>query len=157
MISHTFHPTALIAPRGFISLTVSAAYDNRTTSEQEQQKQQGATQGFITVQIPLTASSSSTPSALQEKIKSSAPRRTIFAHYASVERVELLAAPSPAPTSSDTTSPRQILWTMATTSNAGGSIPQWVQRSWAMGGVPRAVVADVGLFIGWIGQRRQTS
>lgn len=46
---------------------------------------------------------------------------------------------------------------MATTSNAGGSIPQWVQRNWTLGGVPKAVVADVGLFIGWTMRRRETA
>jgi hypothetical protein len=43
---------------------------------------------------------------------------------------------------------------MATTSEAGGKIPQWVQRNWTLGGVPRAVVADVGLFIGWVMKKR---
>jgi hypothetical protein len=43
---------------------------------------------------------------------------------------------------------------MATTSEAGGKIPQGVQRNWTLGGVPRAVVADVGLFIGWVMKKR---
>jgi hypothetical protein len=102
--------------------------------------------GFITVQIPLHPDPSSTPSELHQKITSSAPRRTIFANYASVERVSLLP-----------NEPRSIEWTMATTSDAGGSIPQWVQRSWTLGGVPRAVVADVGLFMGWTMRRRGAS
>lgn len=156
MITHTFHPGALIAPRAFVSLTISAAYNKRTDkpSGEEQQEQNP---GFITIQIPLTATASSTPATLQEKIKSAAPRRTIFAHYASVERVELLPSSSNnAEASSESTSRRYVHWTMATTSDAGGSIPQWVQRSWTMGGVPRAVVADVGLFMKWTGERRQS-
>lgn len=54
-------------------------------------------------------------------------------------------------------SPPLIQWTMATTSDAGGLIPQWVQRNWTLGGVPRAVVADVGLFIDWSTKRRALS
>lgn len=48
-----------------------------------------------------------------------------------------------------------IEWTMATASSAGGMIPKRVQRSWRLGGVPRAVVADVGLFIGWVARERE--
>jgi hypothetical protein len=141
LITHSFNPSALISPRSFISLTISAAYDSLTQSEQQSPRK-----GFITVQIPLKADPSSTPSGIHQKITSSAPRRTVFANYASVERVALLP-----------TEPQTIEWTMATTSDAGGSIPQWVQRNWTLGGVPRAVVADVGLFIGWTMRRRGSS
>lgn len=160
MITHTFHPSALISPRSFTSLTISAAYDNwpshvpETLSGQNQQKT--PTKGFLTVQLPLCATPSTTPTALHQKISSTVPRRTIFANYASIERVTLLSNPAPAPT--ETQSPSQsIEWTMATTSDAGGSIPQWVQRNWTLGGVPKAVVADVGLFIGWTMRRRGSS
>ncbi|KAJ5903826.1 hypothetical protein N7504_006209 [Penicillium tannophilum] len=140
LITHTFHPGALIAPRSFISLTISAAYDNP-------QLAQGApSKGFVTVQIPLQSTPSSTPDDLHQRIVSAVPKRTIFANYASVEQVNLLPPGDSGPSS--------IEWTMATTSDAGGSIPQWVQRNWTMGGVPRAVVADVGLFIGWTMRRR---
>ncbi|KAJ5806235.1 uncharacterized protein N7503_003837 [Penicillium pulvis] len=140
LITHTFHPGALIAPRSFISLTISAAYDNP-------QLAQGApSKGFVTVQIPLQSNPSSTPDDLHQKIVSAVPKRTIFANYASVEQVNLLPPGD--------NGPSRIEWTMATTSDAGGSIPQWVQRNWTMGGVPRAVVADVGLFIGWTMRRR---
>ncbi|OOQ90873.1 hypothetical protein PEBR_02956 [Penicillium brasilianum] len=162
LITHTFHPSALIAPRSFISLTISAAHDNlpprssQTTTPTQSQEQNG--QGFFTIQIPLHSEASSTPQALHQKITASIPKRAIFANYASVERVELI----PAAHSTDQPSAEQqsqsqsrIKWTMATTSDAGGSIPQWVQRSWALGGVPRAVVADVGLFIEWTTRRRQ--
>ncbi|RAL06263.1 SRPBCC family protein [Aspergillus ibericus CBS 121593] len=124
MITHTFHPTALIAPRSFIVLVVSADRDRD--------------QGFVTVQIPLTVDSS--PQSVRQKIAASAPRNAIFASYASVEQV--VAAPE------------GLQWTMATTSDAGGAIPRWIQRSWTMGGVPKAVVADVGLFLGWTARRR---
>ncbi|KAJ5127424.1 hypothetical protein N7448_008203 [Penicillium atrosanguineum] len=141
IITHSFHPSALISPRSFISLTISAAYNSPTQSEQ-----QTPLKGFITVQVPLSSDPSSTPSEIHQKITSSAPRRAIFANYASVERVSILP-----------TEPNSIEWTMATTSDAGGSIPQWVQRNWTLGGVPRAVVADVGLFVGWTMRQRGSS
>ncbi|KAL4889271.1 hypothetical protein BDV59DRAFT_210455 [Aspergillus ambiguus] len=146
MITHTFHPTALISPRTFLVLAVSA---DRVDSD-------GDTQipSFVTVQIPLVAQSASesesdsgsdsVPVALREKIATAAPRRAVFASYASVERVVCR----------DRDRTGDVEWTMATTSEAGGAIPQWVQRSWTMGGVPRAIVADVGLFIRWIAARR---
>lgn len=95
------------------------------------------------MQIPLTHQpADSIPEDLRKKITSSVPRDTVFAAYASVEQVVSL------PTG-------ELEWIMATTSNAGGLIPQWVQRSWTLGGVPKAVVADVGLFIGWTGRNRR--
>lgn len=146
LITHTFHPTALISPRSFLSLSISAAYNNQLTHTQTQP--QSPTKGFITAQIPLRSTAAATPDALHEKILATVPRKTVFANYASVERVTLL------PVQSSQHGPRRIEWTMATTSDAGGSIPQWVQRNWTLGGVPRAVVADVGLFIGWTMARR---
>ncbi|KAJ5675784.1 hypothetical protein N7462_008681 [Penicillium macrosclerotiorum] len=141
LITHTFRPSALIAPRSFITLAISAAYDTPQKS-------------FCTVQIPLRADSSSTPETILRQISSSVPKKAIFASYASVERVRLL---STTPSSQSLADPPRIEWTMATTSDAGGSIPQWVQRSWTLGGVPRAVVADVGLFIGWTMRRRNST
>ncbi|KAK1140641.1 hypothetical protein N8T08_010038 [Aspergillus melleus] len=128
MITHTFHPTALISPRFFISLSISARHSEQTAS------------GFVTVQIPLTHRRGLVPDALRAKITASAPRGTIFASYASVEQV--------------VSAEGRVEWTMATTSDAGGAIPQWVQRSWTLGGVPKAIVADVGLFIAWTARRR---
>ncbi|GLI81778.1 hypothetical protein PoHVEF18_010168 [Penicillium ochrochloron] len=161
LITHTFHPSALIAPRTFTSLTISAAYDGlpSTTSPAPTQSQEEHRQGFLTVQIPLHPAISSTPQALHQKITASVPKRTIFANYASIERVELLPAvrSTDQPSTTESQAQSRIQWTMATTSDAGGSIPQWVQRSWALGGVPRAVVADVGLFIGWTMRRREST
>lgn len=139
MITHTFKPGALISPRTFISLVISA-YEPQLDDHQP---------GFYTIQIPLSFKTAS--SSLKEKIKSVVPKNTIFAHYASVEHVVLL----PTSESANEQHQRQIEWTMATTSDAGGLIPQWVQRSWTMGGVPKAVVADVGLFLGWTDRQRR--
>lgn len=98
------------------------------------------------------------PDALKQKILTTVPKNTVFARYASVERVRLLPPAAPAPgAATDTnnnTDGNRIEWIMATTSDAGGKIPQWVQRSWTMGGVPKAVVADVGLFLGWVDKKR---
>ncbi|KAE8348372.1 hypothetical protein BDV28DRAFT_94023 [Aspergillus coremiiformis] len=129
LITHTFHPTILISPRSFIVLAISACLP---ISRGE---------GFMTVQIPLTLEpADSAPSLVREKVIASAPRNTIFASYASVEQVVAISD--------------RVEWTMATTSDAGGAIPQWIQRSWTLGGVPKAIVADVGLFIDWTTQKR---
>ncbi|EAW11806.1 SRPBCC family protein [Aspergillus clavatus NRRL 1] len=148
LITHKFHPSVLISPRTFISLLVSADLPDPVAK------------GFVTVQIPLTADPVETiPRALREKIAASAPRNAIFASYASVEQV--LSLPFAVRSNSDARSSRkyvaQVEWTMATTSDAGGAIPRWVQQSWTLGGVPRAITADVGLFIKWTGHRRITS
>lgn len=129
LITHTFHPTILIAPRSFLVLVISA--DRAAAAAREQQ-------GFVTIQIPLAVESS--PEAVRKEIMAAVPRNTIFASYASVE--EVVATES------------GLQWTMATTSDAGGAIPRWIQRSWTMGGVPKAVVADVGLFLAWTARRR---
>ncbi|KAB8202289.1 hypothetical protein BDV34DRAFT_201225 [Aspergillus parasiticus] len=129
LITHTFHPKALILPRSFIVLVICACLPlSRGT-------------GFMTIQIPLTSEPGYlVPNLLRERITALAPRNTVFASYASVEQVVVMSD--------------RVEWTMATTSNAGGAIPQWIQRSWMLGGVPKAIVADVGLFIGWVAQRR---
>lgn len=155
LITHTFRPGALIAPRSFVSLTISAKISNKLDPEQVQQQQQSPP-GFVTIQIPLHPDPSSTPAELHQRIHSTVPRRTIFASYASVERVVSRRSSTQGSANSETTGSGHVLWTMATTSDAGGSIPQWVQRNWTLGGVPRAVVADVGLFIGWTDERRKS-
>lgn len=133
VITHTFN--ALISPRTFLNLIVTADHPPSSESESD------TPSGFITVQVPLSFDQKhSIPEVLRDGIIQSAPKKTIFAAYASVEQIRL---------DSD-----EVEWTMATTSDAGGAIPQWIQRSWTMGGVPKAVVADVGLFIGWMQGRR---
>lgn len=128
MITHTFHPTVLISPRSFISLSITAHLPEQFAP------------GFVTVQIPLAHHQDGLPDALRAKITASAPRSAIFASYASVEQVVAGAD--------------RLEWTMATTSDAGGAIPRWIQRSWILGGVPKAIVADVGLFVAWTARRR---
>lgn len=98
---------------------------------------------------------------LYARIMDIVPQRAVFAYYASIERLQRVASPKPPASSqssaADLSTPpeRYLRWTMLTTSEAGGKIPQWVQRSWMLGGVPRAVVSDVGLFIQWTIKRRE--
>ncbi|EEA25836.1 hypothetical protein TMatcc_005926 [Talaromyces marneffei ATCC 18224] len=151
MITHTFKPAGLISPRAFISLIISAYEPESTTTNNDD-----PIQGFYTIQIPLLfqkdSSNNDVPDAIKQQVLSTVPKNTIFAHYVSVERVRLLP-----PATADANAERRIEWIMATTSDAGGQIPQWVQRSWTMGGVPKAVVADVGLFLGWVDKKRSSS
>ncbi|OKL60980.1 hypothetical protein UA08_03906 [Talaromyces atroroseus] len=154
---------ALISPRTFISLVISA-YEPAATADAaaspDNNSNETPLQGFYTIQIPLLFKKESRdnllPESLRSKITSAVPKNTIFAHYASVERVRLLPAASTT-TGESSGSGQRIEWIMATTSDAGGLIPQWVQRSWTMGGVPKAVVADVGLFLGWVERKRSDS
>ncbi|KUL87261.1 hypothetical protein ZTR_03374 [Talaromyces verruculosus] len=152
MITHTFKPAGLISPRSFISLVISAYEPESITTNSNGDN---PIQGFYTIQIPLLFKKDSpnngVPDAIKQQILSAVPKNTIFAHYASVERVRLLP-----PATADANAERRIEWIMATTSDAGGQIPQWVQRSWTMGGVPKAVVADVGLFLGWVDKKRSS-
>ncbi|KAJ5491480.1 hypothetical protein N7539_003047 [Penicillium diatomitis] len=163
LITHTFKPSFLISPRCFISLTISAAYHGHPSTPSSHGAEQPPTPeapSFLTLQIPLHAAAPSTPPALLKTISASIPKRAVLANYASIERAELRSrstSPSASGSSQSKTSSSYTEWTMATTSDAAGSIPQWVQRSWALGGVPKAVVADVGLFIGWTMRRRGTA
>lgn len=152
MITHTFKPAGLISPRTFISLVISAYEPESSTINSDNDN---PIQGFYTIQIPLLfqrdSPNNDVPDAIKQQILSTVPKNTIFAHYASVERVRLLP-----PATANANAERRIEWIMATTSDAGGQIPQWVQRSWTMGGVPKAVVADVGLFLGWVDKKRSS-
>ncbi|PYH81388.1 hypothetical protein BO82DRAFT_354622 [Aspergillus uvarum CBS 121591] len=134
VITHTFHPRLLIAPRTFIVLVVSA---DRPSDQS----------GFVTVQIPLslTVEPVETLPDLLSAVTAAQPPNAILAAYMSVEQVLF----TPPETDFDV-----VTWTMATTSDAGGAIPSWVQRSWTLGGAPKAVVADVGLFMRWVASKR---
>jgi hypothetical protein len=159
MITHTFKPGALISPA-----TTQQDESSSTTNP----SQSSHSQGFFTVQIPLAhnpsvqAPEAPMPDALRDHIHSTVPKDTIFASYASVERVLSLPAEDVSGKAASAAegnldeNKKRIEWTMATTSDAGGLIPQWVQRSWTMGGVPKAVAADVGLFLGWTAKQRTT-
>ncbi|KAJ5558466.1 hypothetical protein N7535_008679 [Penicillium sp. DV-2018c] len=157
LIVHTFNPSVLIRPRAFLSWSMSASYDNPfcAAPKLDADGKECACKGFLTVQVPFylfkPTSLDSPFKDLYAQIKDAVPPRTIFANYASIERAEHLLPSA----KEGTRSYQRIRWTMATTSEADGGIPGWVQRSWMLGGVPKAVVADVGLFIGWCMKKRQ--
>ena len=172
MLTHTIQPQALISPRTFISLIISACLPPNSPVTDSN--------GWVTIQMPLaynpssSSSNDSIPESIRARIVADSPKNTIFASYASVERVVTLSPPGRGSSASASASAgngngesglgvsrsqsrsrRKIEWTLATTSDPGGLVPQWVQRSWSLGGVPKAVVKDVGLFIGWVARNRR--
>ena len=58
--------------------------------------------------------------------------------YTSIERCRLLPE-------------QEVDWLMATASDAKGSLPISMQKL----GIPSAIVADVGMFMAWIKERRK--
>jgi hypothetical protein len=64
----------------------------------------------------------------------------VMAAYTSIERIRIL------PTNGD------VEWIMATASDAGGVLPQWMQNL----AVPSAVAKDVEMFLSWIATQRNT-
>jgi hypothetical protein len=92
-------------------------------------------QEFVVVSIPLTDFERS-PYAEYARDKS-----LVVAAYTSIERIRVL------PNSGD------VEWIMATASDAGGVLPQWMQKL----AVPSAVAKDVDLFMGWIPSQRKNN
>jgi hypothetical protein len=89
-------------------------------------------QEFIVVSIPLMDFEKS-PCAEYARDKS-----LVVAAYVSVERVRILPENG------------EIEWIMATASDAGGVLPQWMQNL----AVPGAIAKDVDMFLAWIPQQR---
>ncbi|KUJ22419.1 uncharacterized protein LY89DRAFT_554026, partial [Mollisia scopiformis] len=87
---------------------------------------------FLVVSIPINDFNKS-PYAEYAKDKS-----LVMAAYTSVERIRVL------PSNGD------IEWIMATASDAGGVLPQWMQNL----AVPGAVAKDVEMFLSWIPSQR---
>jgi hypothetical protein len=87
---------------------------------------------FLIVSIPINDFHKS-PYAEYARNKS-----LVMAAYASIERIRVL------PTNGD------VEWIMATASDAGGVLPQWMQNM----AVPGAVAKDVELFMSWIPSQR---
>lgn len=90
------------------------------------------TQEFMVVSIPLTDFEKS-PYSEYARDKS-----LVVAAYASIERIRIL------PSNGD------IEWIMATASDAGGVLPQWIQNL----AVPTAIAKDVDMFLNWIAGQR---
>jgi Protein of unknown function (DUF3074) len=91
------------------------------------------TQEFIVVSIPITDFDKS-PQAEYARDKS-----LVVAAYTSIERIRIL------PNSGE------IEWIMATASDAGGVLPQWLQNL----AVPGKVAHDVDMFLAWIPSQRK--
>lgn len=89
---------------------------------------------FMVVSIPLTDFQKS-PYAEYARDKS-----LVVAAYTSIERIRILPSSG------------EIEWIMATASDAGGVLPQWMQNL----AVPGAVAKDVDLFMSWIPSQRTT-
>ena len=90
------------------------------------------TQEFVVISIPLTDFDKS-PNAEFARDKS-----LVVAAYTSIERIRVL------PSNGD------VEWIMATASDAGGVLPQWMQNL----AVPGQVAKDVELFMSWIPTQR---
>jgi hypothetical protein len=91
------------------------------------------TQEFIVVSIPVTDFDKA-PQAEYAKDKS-----LVVASYSSVERIRILPESG------------EIEWIMATASDAGGVLPQWLQNL----AVPGKVAHDVDMFLAWIPSQRK--
>ncbi|KAF2486563.1 hypothetical protein BDY17DRAFT_291704 [Neohortaea acidophila] len=88
---------------------------------------------FIVVQIPV--STNDLPEAKYRNDSS-----VVTGMYCSVELGEVIDEG------------KQVRWSMATASDAGGSLPMWMQKM----GIAAAVVKDVGLFVDWCGKTRKS-
>lgn len=144
-ITHTFNPSFLISPRTFLVLIITASLPPASPASSTKQ-----TSGFLNLQLPLSHND------LQKLGPSISKRgKGIFARYASVEKVTFLPPACTEENSESSSTQRRIEWRAATTSDAGGWIPKCVQRSWYLGGVPKAVVHDVGLFMAWVDRQRK--
>jgi hypothetical protein len=91
------------------------------------------TQEFIVVSIPITDFDKS-PNAEYAKDKS-----LVVASYASIERIRILPKSG------------EVEWIMATASDAGGVLPQWLQNL----AVPGKIAHDVDMFLAWIPSQRK--
>ncbi len=93
------------------------------------------TKEFIVVSIPITDFDKS-PQAEYAKDKS-----LVVAAYASIERIRILPKNG------------EIEWIMATASDAGGVLPQWLQNV----AVPGKIAHDVDMFLSWIPSQRKAA
>ncbi|KKZ64740.1 hypothetical protein EMCG_09374 [[Emmonsia] crescens] len=128
LVTHTFQPANLISPRAFLALVITAF----TPPESPTSTQPC---GFINIQLPIHSS------AVQSF---SLPKGVILAKYVAAEQVRIL------PDAGDSAGPGKLEWIMATSSKAGGWIPEYLQNS----GTSKAIVKDVGLFLKWVDEQR---
>ncbi|KAK3934787.1 hypothetical protein QBC46DRAFT_70027 [Diplogelasinospora grovesii] len=111
--------------------TTTLDQDAAATSHDEQPH-------FIVVSIPVTDFESQADARLSKE------KDVVVGGYASVERIRKLPE--------TTGDGGGIEWIMATASDAGGVLPQWMQNM----AVPGQIAKDVPLFLSWIAKERQT-
>ncbi|KLJ09827.1 hypothetical protein EMPG_14744 [Blastomyces silverae] len=136
LVTHTFQPANLISPRVFLAMVITA-FTPPESSETQQPS------GFINIQLPIHFSA--IPPSLP------LPKDAVRGKYVSVERVRILPdADADADAGDSAAAPGKIEWVMATSSKAGGWIPEFLQHS----ALPDAIARDVGLFLKWADERR---
>ncbi|PGH00539.1 hypothetical protein GX51_05754 [Blastomyces parvus] len=133
LVTHTFQPANLISQRVFLAMVITAFTPPESSNPASTTQQPS---GFINIQLPIHFSA--IPPVL------SLPKAAVRGKYISVERVRII------PDASDSAAPGKIEWVMATSSKAGGWIPEILQHS----AVPDAIAKDVGLFLGWTDEQR---
>jgi hypothetical protein len=105
---------------------------NRTFPVAQVAAELAGVQEFLVASIPIIDFEES-PYAEFARDKS-----LVVARYTSIERIRVLPSNG------------EVEWIMATASDAGGVLPQWMQNL----AVPSAVAKDVELFLGWIPSQR---
>jgi hypothetical protein len=105
---------------------------NRTFPVAQVAAELAGVQEFVVVSIPIHDFAES-PHAEFARDKS-----LVVARYTAIERIRVLPGSG------------EVEWIMATASDAGGVLPQWMQNL----AVPSAVAKDVDLFLGWIPSQR---
>ncbi|EER41944.1 conserved hypothetical protein [Histoplasma capsulatum var. duboisii H88] len=129
LVTHTFQPASVISPRVFLAMVITAF----TPPEPPTSTTPSA---FINIQLPIHVS------AIRPALP--LPKNAVLGKYVSVEMVRVLAD------ADDAAGPGKIEWRMATSSQAGGWIPRFLQHS----SIPNAIAKDVGLFLKWVDERR---
>ena len=129
-----------LSNRIFSVLVVTAHTPNPTSAQLP---------AFIDAQIPVDISgiSEAMYSNGKHKTDGDTPQKKkpiTIGQYTSVERVKVVEKGE---------GKNEIVWEMATASDAKGSLPMALQKM----GVPGAVVKDVGFFIGWTAKRRKSA
>ncbi|KAL9091696.1 MAG: hypothetical protein Q9165_004772 [Trypethelium subeluteriae] len=139
IIEMCHHIPPPLSNRVFSVLVVTAFISNRTSPNLP---------AFIDVQIPVDISELQEAMYSNGKHKNEAdsPQKKkpiTIGQYTSVERVMLVEE--------EGKGKKEILWEMATASDAKGTLPMALQKL----GVPGAIVKDVGFFLGWVAKRRK--
>lgn len=114
---------------------------NRTFPIVQVAAELAGTDEFLVVSIPVNDFKNSPYS------EATRDKSLVVAAYASVERIRVV------PSHGEVTDYGDIEWIMATASNAGGVLPQWVQNL----AVPSAVAKDVDMFLSWIAMQRNSN